>query len=156
MIYKYNFVCLLLLFIREIQKKYASICRQAHYLHNAKIFTNWPTLRSDPFVFRYVDTLGKVFRLPQNVNDQQNNQGINSNFLCTKKKTERRLKIEIRYLPDIQLSIVNLLSVFVLEQSNLIHSTARVCAVSRDATQEQQRSWSSYFILKKKKVSTCI
>ena len=49
------------------------------------------------------------FRPPQNINDEQHNEGINQN-----KNREEVNYRQIRYLPD--LSIVNLLSVFVLVQ----------------------------------------
>ena len=35
---------------------------QTSELFNTKIFTHWPSLRSDPFVIRYVDTLHTMFR----------------------------------------------------------------------------------------------
>ena len=47
------------------------------------------------------------FRPPQNINDEQHNEGINQN-----KNREEVNYRQIRYLPD--LSIVNFLSVFVL------------------------------------------
>ena len=43
------------LFIQEIYKIYFYLWTSA--LFNTMIFTHWLTLRSDPFVFRYVDTL---------------------------------------------------------------------------------------------------
>ena len=49
--YKNTFVCLSLSFIRENGKIYFYLYASA--LFNTKIFTHWPTLRSDLFVYRF-------------------------------------------------------------------------------------------------------
>ena len=55
-----------------------------------KIFTHWPTLRSDPFVFRYVDTLYKSTNLNFHwltIDTLNSNQKISFSLCIDEKKT---------------------------------------------------------------------